>query len=380
MDKTALNYANLLGYQETLGLHGQQFNYLSASEYPIPFCGAKLLTWTFSIVVYAGYFFGQYPCGWLVGRFPAQRVLGLSCFMWGLMVIIMTQCHTFSSALAVRFIMGLFEAAVTPGLTLMTGFWYTRQEIPLRQCIWYSALGWGGIVGSYISFGITKLPVDFKPERWELLFYILGSATCLWAAVIVFVLPDAPSSAFFLSKAERVIGIKRVAGNETGVKTKTFNTKQAIVALSDPKAILLFVSVFAAAIPNGVVNSFSTIIIEDMGFSKTKTTELKSVGDAVVIIALVIGGTVTLNIPNSRLLTSTAANILCTVTAACMAYLPREQKWQRLACFWLVNAQSVGFTISLVTISSNMAGYTHRAMANALVLSVPILQHFLCTG
>lgn len=31
MDKTALNYANLFGYQETLGLQGQQFNYLSAS-------------------------------------------------------------------------------------------------------------------------------------------------------------------------------------------------------------------------------------------------------------------------------------------------------------------------------------------------------------
>ncbi|KAJ5247246.1 hypothetical protein N7468_002229 [Penicillium chermesinum] len=350
MDKTALNYANLLGYQKTLGLHGQQFNYLSA-------------------MVYAGYFFGQYPCGWLVGRFPAQRVLGVSCFMWGLMVIIMTQCHTSSSALAVRFIMGLFEAAVTPGLNLMTGFWYTRQEIPLRQCIWYSALGWGGIVGSYICFGITKLPVDFSPARWELLFYILGGATCLWAGVIIFVLPDAPSSAFFLSKTERIIGIKRVAGNETGVKTKTFNKKQAMVALYDPKAILVFIAVFAAAIPNGVVNSFSTIIIEDMGFSKTKTTELKSVGDAVVIVALVIGGTITLNIPNSRLLTATAANILCTVAAACMAYLPREQKWQRLACFWLVNAQSVGFTISLVTISSNMAGYTHRAMANALVFT-----------
>lgn len=33
MDKTALNYANLFGYQQTLGLHGQQVNYLSASEY-----------------------------------------------------------------------------------------------------------------------------------------------------------------------------------------------------------------------------------------------------------------------------------------------------------------------------------------------------------
>jgi len=53
-----------------------------------------------------------------------------------------------------------------------------------------------------------------------------------------------------------------------------------------------------SAIPNGVVNSFSTIIIRDMGFDTTMTTKLKSVGDAVQIIALMIGGTVILNVPN----------------------------------------------------------------------------------
>ena len=141
-----------------------------------------------------------------------------------------------------------------------------------------------------------------------------------------------------------------------------------MLSLYDPKTILVFIAVFAAAIPNGVVNSFSTIIIKDMGFSTTRTTELKSVGDAVQVIALIIGGAITLNVPNSRLLTATAANLLCTIAAACMAYLPRSNTWGRLVSFWLVNAQSVGFTISLVTISSNMGGYTHRAMASGLVL------------
>lgn len=32
MDRTALNYANLFGYQAALGLKGQQFSYLSASK------------------------------------------------------------------------------------------------------------------------------------------------------------------------------------------------------------------------------------------------------------------------------------------------------------------------------------------------------------
>lgn len=264
--------------------------------------------------------------------------------------------------------MGLAEAAVTPGLTLMTGFWYTRREIPLRQCIWYSALGWGGIIGSYISMGVSKLPPNMTPERWELIFFILGGATVVWSFVLYFLLPDSPSSAFFLNKKERIIAVKRVSENETGIKNKSFNRDQALLAFRDPKVILLFISVFAAAIPNGVVNSFSTIIIKDFGFSDTRTTELKSVGDAVQVIALFIGGAITLNVPNSRLLTATAANILCTVAAGCMAYLPRSNTWGRLVCFWLVNSQSVGFTVSLVTVSSNMAGYTHRSVASALVL------------
>lgn len=57
-------------------------------------------------------------------------------------------------------------------------------------------------------------------------------------------------------------------------------------------------NIHRSAIPNGVVNSFSTIIIRDMGFGTTKTTELKSVGDATQIVALFIGGAITLNVPN----------------------------------------------------------------------------------
>ncbi|KAF4851815.1 putative transporter [Colletotrichum siamense] len=367
MDKTSLNYANLFGYQAALKLQGQQFNYLSA-------------------MVYAGYFFGQYPCGWLIGRYPAQRVMAISIFFWGLMVILMTQTRTYSSALGVRFIMGIFEAAVTPwvlskkvkkytsnnklsGLTLMTGFWYTRQEIPLRQCIWYSSLGWGGIIGSYISMGVSKLPADLKPERWELIFFMLGGVTCVWSLVIWFLLPDSPSNAFFLSHRERLLAVKRVSENETGIKNKAFDKKQALLGSVDPKTLLLFTSVFAAAIPNGVVNSFSTIIIRDMGFSTTQTTQLKSVGDAVQIIALLIGGTVILNVKDSRLITASVANLLCTISAACMAYLPESNTWGRLVSFWLVNSQSVGFTVSLTTISSNMAGYTHRSLASAMVFT-----------
>jgi sugar phosphate permease len=295
LDRTALNYANLFGYQKALSLHGDQFNYLSA-------------------IVYAGYFFGQYPSGWLIGRFPAQRVLGTTCLLWGLMVLLLTQCHTFSSAMAVRFLMGMWEASVTPALTLMTGWYYTRKEIVLRQCLWYSSLGFGGIVGSYISMGISKMPEDTSPQRWQLIFYILGAVTLAWSFVLWYCLPDAPSNAGFLTPAERLIAVARVASNTTGIKSQAFDRHQALLSFVDPKTILLFIATFAAAIPNGVINSFSTVIIRDLGFSTTRTTQLKSVGDAVQVVSLLLAGAVTLNIPNTRLFVSIVANILCTVS------------------------------------------------------------------
>lgn len=86
--------------------------------------------------------------GWsyLLGRFHAGRILGISAFIWGVMVLVMVWSKSFSHVLVTRFFLGVFESAVTPGLSLMTGWWYTRGEIPLRQTIWYSAVGWGGMI------------------------------------------------------------------------------------------------------------------------------------------------------------------------------------------------------------------------------------------
>lgn len=64
--------------------------------------------------------------------------------------------------------------------------------------------------------------------------------------MVYFVLPDAPTNARFLNERERIVAVKRVAGNETGIKNKSFNKKQAALAFYDVKAVLLFISVFAA--------------------------------------------------------------------------------------------------------------------------------------
>ncbi|KAJ7215513.1 major facilitator superfamily domain-containing protein, partial [Mycena pura] len=352
LDKTALNYANLFGFQTALKLTGNEFNWLSGQ-------------------VYFGYAVAQYPLQILIGKYSAQKVLAITVFMWGLCVLTMTQCTNFKTAMINRFVLGMFEASVSPGLTLMTGWWYTRRELPLRQFIWYSGLGWGGVIGSYVSTGISGIsPNAPGPAQWQYIFYILGGVTMLWSFIIYFFLPDSPASARFLTQRMRILAVQRVAGNQLGIKNKRFKREQVVLALKDIKIWILFASVFAAAIPNGVVSNFSSIIIKDMGFSTTKTTVLKSVGDITQIVALFVSGVITLNVENStRLATTTVANIICVVAAATMAYLPRRMVWGRLVSFWLVNCQSVGFAASLVMVSSNMGGYTHRTIASGVIFT-----------
>jgi hypothetical protein len=60
------------------------------------------------------------------------------------------------------------------------------------------------------------------------------------------VLPDSPSNAAFLNERERLVAVRRVAGNETGIKNKSFDKSQIKLGFLDSKTILIFVSVFAA--------------------------------------------------------------------------------------------------------------------------------------
>lgn len=54
MDKTALNYANLFGYQKALGLEGQQFNYLSACESTAHNCASNGIILDLKLTTFSG--------------------------------------------------------------------------------------------------------------------------------------------------------------------------------------------------------------------------------------------------------------------------------------------------------------------------------------
>jgi len=65
MDKSALNYANLFGYQKALGLHGSQCK----STWLVG-RGADFADSWLGGGFYVGYLVAQFPMGYLLGRYP----------------------------------------------------------------------------------------------------------------------------------------------------------------------------------------------------------------------------------------------------------------------------------------------------------------------
>jgi len=79
--------------------------------------------------------------------------------------------------------------------------------------------------------------------------------TLAWSAVLLWRLPDAPSTARFLTENERIMAVDRVRSNQTGMKDNQFKWKQVWEAMTDIKIWLLVVFMLANSISNGAITT-----------------------------------------------------------------------------------------------------------------------------
>ncbi|EMD31558.1 hypothetical protein CERSUDRAFT_100231 [Gelatoporia subvermispora B] len=346
VDKTALNYGNLYGMKAALNMNGTQFDWVAG-------------------VFYLGYLVGNYPDGWLLQHYQAGKVLAITTFVWGVIILTTPACTNFGGAAANRFCLGLMEAVVTPGLTLLTSIWYSQTEVPIRLMFWYTFNGWAGIFGGFVAYGIGAIPNPSLP-RWEYIFLVLGAISIAYSIVLWFFLPDSPLSARFLSDEDKITAIKRVAEAKIGVKNTQFKAYQMREALVDPKTWLLLIASVVGQIPNGIVTNFSTVIIKGFGFSTLQSTLLSAVSSAVQIVTLIVAGWICTRYKNMCVITTAVGNIVCIIAAGCLAFLPADQRWNRLVAYWFTYFQTIGFALSLVMISNNIGGYTKKTFTTAI--------------
>lgn len=210
---------------------------------------------------YFGYLFWEWPTSRLLQRLPLAKYSAFNVIMWGLTLCCMAAVKDFAGAMTVRFFLGVFEAAVSPGFALFTSQWWTIREQGSRTGWWFSFNGWGQILGGFIAYGIAvgteAHPMSIK--SWQLVFLVIGLFTAFMGVVFLWFMPDTPLTARFLTPKERLMAVERIRMNQQGVGNKHFKMYQFKEAFTDPMVWAFVFYSLVADIPNGKCPSIMSL-------------------------------------------------------------------------------------------------------------------------
>ena len=129
------------------------------------------------------YVMGQLPAGWLLDRFGAIRVYGIALFGWSLLTLAQGFVGfgpvgwVVTILFALRFIMGLVEAPLSPGNSSITSSWFPVAERGTATSIYNSAQYVAVLV--FVPFmGLLVGHVS-----WESVFLVMGVIGIVLSAV-----------------------------------------------------------------------------------------------------------------------------------------------------------------------------------------------------
>lgn len=167
---------------------------------------------------------------------------------WSAMALVIPACHNWAGLMCVRFFMGMFEAIIVPGISLILAGWYLKNEQPPRNAIVFAAFS--SVINGFLAFVVGNIK-STALAKWQYLYLIVGSISMAWSIFVFFYMPATPMEAKFLTSEEKVFWISRLSSNRTGIENNVWKWDQAREALLDPKTWIIFFLNIAINIPNG---------------------------------------------------------------------------------------------------------------------------------
>jgi MFS family permease len=267
--------------------------------------------------------------------------------------------------IAVRTLLGCFEAVIIPALIMITSMWYTRKEAGPRYGLWYSGLGAGQVIGGLISFGAQHGPHGGF-ESWRIMFVAVGAVNILVAITVLLFLPDSLESATFVSTHEKKLIATKLEADQTGNGAKVFKADSILEALKDTQIWLLCFLTILVVLPSGVITSYSAILVRGFGYT-SKQAALLNMPSGIVSIFATIVSTAAIIKGFPRWISIILILIPTILGAGLMSFIPKNNQAGNLAGIYLVNAIVATLALINTWVGGNVAGYTKKVCATALV-------------
>lgn len=174
---------------------------------------------------------------------PAHAYIAICVFSWGLIASLQSVVSNFASLVLLRALLGIGEAAFSPGVPFYLSLFYRRDELAFRTGLFISAAPLATSFASSLAWLITKASANIPIAPWRMLFLFEGFPSIIVAVIAWRQIPDSPSTARYLTPRQQEVASLRLQTEKTP-KEHADEEKLGIIwaevwsTLKDPKCYL----------------------------------------------------------------------------------------------------------------------------------------------
>ncbi|KAH6950692.1 hypothetical protein HG530_011357 [Fusarium avenaceum] len=244
IDRANIGNARIAGLTEDLKLVNYDYN--------------KILS-----IFYISYIIFEIPatvaCKWMgPGWF-----LPATSLAFGIVSIATAFVHSQGAICGVRFLLGIFEAGMLPGIAYYLSRWYKRSELTFRLSLYMVMAPLAGAFGGLLASAILTLDHFGGLHKWRMIFAIEGIITVALSLIAFFTLTDRPETARWLTQEEKELCIARVKSErlaQTEVVDRIDRTK-LLRGISNPITLqIAFIFLFNNITVQGLAFFLPTIV------------------------------------------------------------------------------------------------------------------------
>lgn len=228
------------------------------------------------------------PLAMLAKKFGPARALPVMMFTFGSMTLLTAAAQNFGGVFALRWFLGMAEAAFFPTVIYYLTTFYRRGELARRLAIFYAASNIANAFSGLLAFGVFHI-TNTSLYPWRYLFIIEGSMTVLFAVFAFWYLPGTAGTARFLNDDERALAFHRIQVDSSSTVAEKFVFKDAVKIFTYPAAYGWLLIEICLGVPLQGVSLFLPQIIARLQYSKVKTnlyTVAPNVTGAVMLLVL----------------------------------------------------------------------------------------------
>lgn len=196
LDRSSITYASIGGMDKSLGLTATTYGFIAG-------------------FFFIGYFVFGIPGNMILEKVGAKKWIGLILILWGAVTLITAFVQSAVELTILRFFLGVFEAALFPGMTLIITYWVRSADRAAAVALFMIAPPLANSFGAPLAtWVITHVHMVLDLPGWRWLFLFVGIPAVLLGFFTFWYLDDKPTKAKWLTDEEKSALVKELQLDE----------------------------------------------------------------------------------------------------------------------------------------------------------------------